>query len=336
MGNINNFETEKKAENRGEKRLSLDTLSLSRHKNLLEGCKRQKENLTKRARSKWYTQKIIGSLLYTDSELHKYYQRAYYCNHILTQNEGKIKGKYCNTRVCNICNRIRTAKLIKGYLSQLEERDLQFTTLTVPNVPAEDLRDTIEGMIRDASNILKVFRTRRKQPLNGIRKLEVTYNSQRNDFHPHFHFLLDGQGEKVVDEWLIRRQNSILKAQDCKQVSESGGRSKKEAMKELFKYTTKIIGRKKGNFTVYVDALDTIMTALWRKRSFQPFGDIYRISEDVDEDLQAQEIDSYEPIQWIWHEAGDWVDVDTGECLTDYDAPSHDFLYRFENDVVNK
>ena len=78
------------------------------------------ETLRKRARSKHYTQSIVIPLLHLKSPLHKYYQSAFYCNTELQQSGVTLKGKYCNTRCCNVCNRIRTAKLMKGYLNQMK------------------------------------------------------------------------------------------------------------------------------------------------------------------------------------------------------------------------
>jgi len=300
---------------------SLDTFSLTGHKTPPTPQKDHSKSLEKRARSKWYTQKISGSLLYTNSKLHKYYQRAYYCNHTLTQKGGKIIGKYCNTRICNVCNRIRTAKLIDGYLSQLTDKNLQFVTLTLPNVDKDELRLTIEKMQKDWRNMLRVFRTRRSKPINGIRKLEITYNGIRDDYHPHFHLLVDGQGEQIITEWLLRNQNSLRKAQDVRDAD-------KGSMMELFKYTTKILASDNKKIVVYTDALDVIMRSMYRKRAFQPFGNIRKVSEDVDDELDAQEVESYEIIEWEWHEAGDWVDVDTGECLTGYVPPENEIDYR--------
>lgn len=300
---------------------SLDTFSLTRHTPLNTAFKGQSKSLGKRARSKWYTRKITGTLLFQDSPIHKYYQRAFYCNHTLTQKAGKITSKYCNTRICNVCNRIRTAKLIDGYRSQLTGRGMQFVTLTAPNVSDVDLKNEVDRMQRIASNILKVFRVRRKDPLNGVRKLEITYNAVDNTYNPHFHMIVDA-GEDVICEWLARNPDAKRVAQDCRPVDDA-------VLKELFKYTTKIVSHSKKKFIVYVKALDVIMRALKGRRCFQPFGDVRRVSEDVDDELEAViEAEDYEIIEWEWHDAGDWVDTDTGELLTGHEPPEYDFEFR--------
>lgn len=280
-------------------------------------------NLQKRARSKWYTQGIVGGLLYIGSDLHKYYERAFYCCQEIIQKEDRLHTKYCDTRLCNVCNRIRTAKMMAGYISQLQGRSLEFVTLTIPNVDGPRLRSTIEGMVRQATGIQRVFRERRGIQMNGIRKLEVTYNSNTYTFHPHFHYLVDGgHGPALVSEWLKRHPKAKDVAQDCRPAN-------KESLNELFKYTTKLIACKSGNFTVYVKAVDEIMRSLYGKRCFQPFGDIRKVNEEVVDDLQGQVYEGvpvYDFMNWEWNEC-DWVN-DYGETLTGYVSPEVDFSYR--------
>ena len=171
MTNLGNSTTFPNPHFRPKNGLPLDTLAQLPTNPLKTGL----DSLSKRARSKWYTQAISGALLYTESPLHKYYQSAYYCNHILTQYGQEITGKYCNTRVCHICNRIRTAKLINGYVGQLMALDgLEFVTLTVPNCTKVQLRSTVDKMIKAASNIVRVLRERRHIDVSGIRKVEIT------------------------------------------------------------------------------------------------------------------------------------------------------------------
>jgi plasmid rolling circle replication initiator protein Rep len=162
------------------------------------------KNLLKRARSKWYTERITAGLLYENSPLHKYYQRAYYCNHVLEQKGQEIKAHYCDTRICHICNRIRTAKMMNGYMDQLHNRELQFVTLTLPNVNAANLRYTCSLLTQEMAKIIRVFGEKKKVKINGIRKLEVTYNNIEDTFHPHLHLVVDKAGDELVNAWLKR------------------------------------------------------------------------------------------------------------------------------------
>ena len=276
------------------------------------------KNLLKRARSKWFTERIVGGLLYENSELHKYYQRAYYCNSTLTQSGQELKAKYCNTRICHICNRIRTAKMMNGYMSQLNGQ-LSFVTLTVPNVDACNLRYTCSLLTKEASKMIKQFR-KKNIVINGVRKLEVTYNQLKNTYHPHLHLIVDKESKSIVNSWLKRFPSANIKAQDERPADQA-------SLNELFKYATKIIGNKQGEYIVYVKALDTIMKALSKLRCFQPFGNIRKVSEEVTDELKGQvyDIQEYEFMEWTWEDC-DWVNK-FRDTLTGYISPDVDFSY---------
>jgi len=189
---------------RPQKNASLDTLG--------QPPTDWKGNLKKRARSKFYTKSIVGKLLYLNSPLHHYYQSAYYCGEHIEQIGTELRTrKYCDTRICHVCNRIRTAHLMNGYISQLEgKKGLQFVTLTIPNVKDYQLKESIEKMSKSFSNILRVLRERRGIECNGIRKIEVTYNPSRNDYHPHIHAIVDKEGKQIIEEWLKRFPDHLM------------------------------------------------------------------------------------------------------------------------------
>jgi hypothetical protein len=279
------------------------------------------KNLKKRARSKWYTMAITGRLLYLNSPLHKYYQSAYYCSHILKQEGKKVTARYCDTRVCHICNRIRTAKMIKGYVTQLASlEDLEFVTLTVPNCYVTGLGFTIDSLLKSFSNIVRVLRERRKIAVNGIRKLEITYNTVTDTYHPHIHLLVDGGvGNLIVTEWLNRYGDARLEAQDVRNADRG-------ALNEIFKYTTKIVTKSKNRIDVFIPALDSIMIALKGRRCFQPFGKIKKVEEDISgiDSVEYEDIQPYDFVEWIWDEC-DWTN--DGKTLTGYVCPNVDFNF---------
>lgn len=62
-------------------------------------------------------------------------------------------------------------------------------TLTVPNVDADSLTDEIKHMTKSFKRLME--RAEVKRSIKGFfRALEVTYNGDRDDYHPHFHVLL--------------------------------------------------------------------------------------------------------------------------------------------------
>lgn len=267
------------------------------------------KNLTKRARSKYLSNSLALKLTDYGEKLKKSYWNTYYCCEVLTQIEKKLTGKYCNNRWCLVCNRIRTAKLINGYKETLSNlKNKRFVTLTVPNCSADDLPKTLDLMYKTLREISKKL-TQQREPLIGIRKVEVTYNAMRDNFHPHFHFIISGKkvSDNVINEWLKRFPEANRKAQDNREAHET-------SYLELFKYFTKLISNK----TFHARALNVIFEAMHSKRTFQPMGIKKHVSEDVDE-IQGIIYEDLIPAEknWTWLEC-DWIDRETGEMLTGY------------------
>lgn len=286
------------------------------------------QNLRKRARSKWFTYNIIKHLLTIESPLSKYYSQCLTCCEVITQRGHKFTAHYCNTRCCNICNRIRTGKMINGYLKQVELLSgVYLVTLTVPNCRGSELEGVIANMMKEITLIIRVLRERRGIRVNGIRKIEVTYNHQNDTYHPHIHLLVDSGYTEIVDEWLSRFTDAVRWAQDITKADTN-------SVKEMFKYTTKIaVGKKYEKLSkshkieVYTHALDTIFRALRGRRVFQPFGNIRKVSEEVNEELTAQEytdLPHYEFVEWIWNDC-DWYSPKLGDTLTGYIPPEVEF-----------
>lgn len=301
----------------------LDTLAL--------GGTRLDPPLLKRARRKFIGNALAIKLASVPgSKLTKSYWNSYHCSSSLLQEGKTITSKYCNARWCPVCNAIRTAKLIRGYAEVIDAMvDRQFLTLTIPNVAAEDLSGAITQMI-DTFRRIKDTRKKQKQrgtvdtQIVGLRKLEVTYNSVTNTYHPHFHLVVEGKevGMWIMNEWLERYPQADRRGQDLRPADD-------DSVMELFKYVTKLTSKAKGNKgLVYVNALDVIFTAMVGRQVFKAIGITKQVSEDVEEiDSQIYEdVDAQEQTYWSWsRDHNDWVDVDSGELLTCF-VPSSEVL----------
>jgi len=211
---------------------------------------------------------------------------------------------------------------MNGYMKQFEGlKDLKFTTLTFRNVNKDDLRASIVEMTKRLSDIVRVLRERRKISISGIRKIEVTYNGDTDTYHPHIHLLHDNDcGDMIIEEWLKRYgERALLAGQDTRSAN-------KDSFNELFKYSTKVAHKAKGDkaHKVFIPALDAILIALNGLRTFQPFGAIKKVSEEVEE-LQVQEVQGIEQAykEWEYNEQkSDWENIyNRGELLTSYKPP---------------
>jgi len=293
------------------------TKSESKHTNSLETFK-------KRARSKYLSRALVLELVKLDSPLKKSYWNTWHCSNTILQDGQKLTTTYCNNRWCIVCNRIRTAKLIKGYLPEFEKmQDPQFVTLSPVSMSCEDLESSIDKMTKEFIKIKNLFYGRRTFQINGVRKIEATYNARTDEYHPHFHIILDGKevAEALIQEWLKRYPTSNRAANKAFPAD-------KGSILELFKYTTKLttknkVTRDEDKTTIEVNpvALDVIFQALRKKRTFQSMGCVKMVSEDIDE-VDAQIVEDVEDAidVWTWEqEASDWVNS-YGELLTGCDA----------------
>lgn len=316
--------------------------------------KTTKESFKKRARAKYFTNGVVNRLrLLKDSPLHQSYLNTYFCSSTLTQEGNKLSSKYCNNRWCTVCNRMRTAKLIRGYEDPLKAlKDPWFLTLTIPNVHEAPLKLAIATMVSNFQGIVKHVRKYKKLDVKLIRKLESTVNignydqvarlkedlcgDDRNSahiiedsalapYHPHFHVLVDGYqvANQILQEWMKRYPDASRKGQDLRP-ADAG------SIKELFKYFTKMVtkNKKTGKTSLYpAKAMDVIFQAMVGRRVFQPVG-IRKVAEDI-EDLQSVIIEDIaaDHKQWSWSVTdiadkkvlADWIDMNTGEALTGYE-----------------
>ena len=288
-----------------------------------------KKTLRKRAKRKYLSRGLSTALInYCEknsekAELLKSYRNTFHCAEELVEKDGKVTTEYCKNRWCLVCNAIRQAVLQNQYSPVLENwEEKHFVTLTVPNCKGEDLKETIKEMCATFGRINQMFYRRWKRGKGakfvGLRKLECTYNPHRDDFHPHFHVIVDSKemGEDLLNEWLSRNPTCDRKAQDIRQADENSS-------KELFKYFTKIITSKDKEKRIYVGALNTIFRAIRGMKTFQPFG--FKLSDFITEETENEAIEEEEeesnentfPQFFSWdQEIADWVNKETGELLS--------------------
>ena len=76
-----------------------------------------------------------------------------------------------------------------GIFETGRKKEIIFLTLTAPNVSAEELNDEIKHYNHSFKKLME--RKEVKAIVKGYaRKLEITYNEERDDYHPHFHVLI--------------------------------------------------------------------------------------------------------------------------------------------------
>lgn len=305
---------------------------------------KSREQLRQWASSKWLTNQVVGKLLYLDSKLHNRYLNTFKCGSTIQVESGTPKIYHCKNRFCVQCARNRTGTLINQYdpiIKQWQEK--QFVTLTIPNVSALELEQSLKAMSKTIALIQRTHRKKYGFGFKAIRKLEITYNFRLKNYHPHFHLIVEGKSESeyIVSKWLEHWKNATIEAQDIRQATEG-------SEKELFKYFAKIWKYDRENKKVEcypANVMDVIYRAMDGKRVIQPTGftkkeyysDTDKLAEHLDnvserlfEELKrvSELLEIHEnktPINdglFIYNRSvGDWVCKQTGLLLSGYQKP---------------
>lgn len=317
MANLNQSQGQRKPQKHPpDTTTNLDTLV---HLRKAPATKPSREGiLYNRARSNTIKNVLTFRLIDLHSENERAYWRMYRCTQLIYQDGYEMTTRYCNNRFCIVCGRIRTAKAMNAYMAELKAmEELRFVTLTIKAVRVEDFQDAVRGMQSTFRRILDKQR-KRGAPMRGIRKLEANYNEKAGTYNPHFHILMEGEAEAqtLLAEWLERYPQNSKDAQSIENADEA-------TVIELFKYFTKIFKEEDGRFKIHPRAMDDLYTNLKGRRTFQPFGGVRAQTEtDKTEEVIEQfreELENEIQAVWLWSdEQTDWIDFNTGQCLTGY------------------
>lgn len=159
------------------------------------------EELLNKYRQKKIQNKKIYALLETklsESGRELFMNCGTFHQFITTQDKKKcrrVKGNDCKNRFCPICawrkackDAMKIATMMEA-MKQEENKVFLFLTLTTPNIKGDLVKSEIDRFNKAFSKLFR--RERIMKSIKGyIRKLEMTYNKERDDYNPHFHVLL--------------------------------------------------------------------------------------------------------------------------------------------------
>ena len=153
----------------------------------------------------------LGLKHFSEKTLQRIHDCGNFIQSVLTADEstGKVvKANRCMNRFCPICLATRSRKqgfalgVILETLRENYDYKFLFLTLTVPNVPGHELIKELQKQYESLKRFIQ--RKQFKNISKGyVRKTEITYNPNRNDFHPHIHMLI------AVDENYFTRENYV-------------------------------------------------------------------------------------------------------------------------------
>ena len=172
------------------------------------------------------------------------------------------KAKLCRDRLCPICSWRLSLKryadmsiVCNELLSLYPQNKWSFMTLTVKNCASAELGEVLKAM-SEAFNRMRQRKIFKEEIIGWARTIEVTFNKETKELHPHFHILLlwdniesEKQHERnkieLLNYWQYSARNLITsnkgqniediktKDNDIEQADITG------AVLETFKYTQK-------------------------------------------------------------------------------------------------
>ena len=229
--------------------------------------------------------------------------------------EKRLKSaNFCKGRLCPMCQWRRSMKLAFQInevcnLSLMEQPKLRFLflTLTTKNVVADKLEDEIDKM----NYAFRKMRNRKEvdKVVEGYFKaVEVTYNSDKDNYNPHFHILLAVKStyfnrnyikqdrwvelwkqslkvdyDPVVDIKAVKKKDSNEKSkllEDKKQYEQEMSR----AVAEVGKYSVKPDDYLDEDIEIATDVVETLEFALKGKRLATYGGLLYKIRQKLNMD----------------------------------------------------
>ncbi|EOT38030.1 protein rep, partial [Enterococcus columbae] len=132
---------------------------------------------------------------------YKAFANAYQCAEVLKfkELEGQLRlhqAWFCKSKLCPICNWRRSMKYgvqLGQIIDVAREREPKakfiFLTLTVKNVSGEKLGEELTNLTKSFDRLFRRAKVK-KAVIGYLRAIEVTYNAERDDYHPHIHVLL--------------------------------------------------------------------------------------------------------------------------------------------------
>lgn len=227
----------------------------------------------------------------------------------IRDKDGNLKlyqAYFCKNKLCPLCNWRRsmkyayqTSRIVDKAIEQYPKGRFIFLTLTVKNIPGNELKDELTRM-SEGFRRLMLYKKVEKNMLGFLRATEVTHNEKRDDYHPHLHVLLflkstyfKGETNYLSQKDWSKLWSKAMKLDYEARVDVRAVKAKSDAKNEdglrkaIFetaKYPTKPIELTHENSQV----VDNLYKGLYKKRQLG-FGGIFKT---IRKELQLSDIEN--------------------------------------------
>jgi hypothetical protein len=250
------------------------------------------------------------------------YYAALRCCTILEQSQNTyLKPTHrCGSRLCPICNNIRTAKMMERVIPLVDKtKEWGLLVLTRNNrdlrgADSQKLKVIIDGLYRTISTIRQKAKRKFGQS-DMLISLEVEgENYKRRDngglyygyYNPHFNFFGEYDVlEFIRQEWI----KSINCDEQNQKLSKIEADNINKSVLEVVKYSTKGLTTFKNGSYINVKAIDTIITAIKGKRRIMTWGAFYNPK------VEKIEVEDVEKLDLIKQPYNDIPIRDQGELV---------------------
>ena len=221
---------------------------------------------------------------------------------IWLKSDGSVSGlNRCKSRFCQMCNwreAKKNYKIVKQAMDEIEESEKHiflFATFTIRNPSPTMLQPTIDRMMK-AINRMQSRKFWRNRVKGYIRHFEITFNSEKQTFHPHLHYILampaDYFANKDVYITIDQFKNMWCECAEIQNVSENqfkieyiNGREIENAVAETSKYAIKMAETVK----VKNPRIIRILMQAVHGRRLIAFGGIYKgIKQKIDAEREKE------------------------------------------------
>lgn len=260
------------------------------------------------------SEKIALTLIDEHSILAERAEKMMMCGTVIETTDEKVSSaNFCRQRLCPMCQRRRSLDVaantrdIVAELTKMQKRKFLHLVLTVPNVSATELAETINAMYRASSEMFRSDKLRNK--FKGVmRCLEVTYNKRigfitgdvdgslevcGRAFHPHLHCLVAvgssyGSGKnyikqsELLDLWRGYMGNAHITQLHIERVKDEG------AISEVAKYCVKPLELDDLPSYELRAVLETLHSVLHGRRLIQLFGEFKTTARALKIDMEAE------------------------------------------------
>lgn len=226
----------------------------------------------------------------------------------------------------------QTARIVDEAIQQEPKGRFLFLTLTVKNVPGQELNQTVSSLTKSFDRLFKRAKVK-KNMIGYLRSVEITHNDKEDTYHPHIHVLMMVRPSyfRSSDDYITQAEWGDMWAQslkvdytpmvDIRAVREQG-KGLRGAILETAKYPTKPIELDLSKAHV----VDDLYQGLYRRRQLG-YGGLFK---EIKKQLALDDVENGNLVQT----SDDKTDVSTGLKIVVYwNASKQEYLIK---DIVKK